>query len=108
MLSTIDPSILVAIIGAPAALITAVGTVWLISRRALSPAFPGQTIGPTSTTQAQSPLGYPQEPPQTNGYRHVTHHELREVVADLKGELAASEARQNAKLDLIVTLLKDR
>jgi hypothetical protein len=109
LIGAIDAQVLVALIGTPAALITAVGTIWVISRRS------GQATV-SSTGAVAVPLGsqpVPVEQPnlnngRTNGHRYVTHAEMRELAHDMRGEMNAIETRQNAKLDLIVTLLKDR
>lgn len=100
----IDSAVLVTIIGTPAALIAAVGTVWAVSRTGGSPAGSRDTVvAPPAATTSALPTSVP-----TNGHRFVTHSELREVVADIKDEMQRGEERQNSKLDLIVTLLRER
>jgi hypothetical protein len=104
----VDHSVLVAIIGAPAALITSIATVWLIARRAVPPST--TPVSPVTAVQ-QSYEGQPRLPegePRTNGYRYVTHGELKEIIRDIKQEMRDMEGRQNDKFDLIVALLKDR
>jgi hypothetical protein len=99
---SISASVLVAVIGAPAALITAIGTVWFIAKRGSSPT----ALTPIAPEGQRSA---PVEPEiRTNGYRYVTHGELKEIIGDMKVEMRAIEARQEAKFELIVTLLKDR
>ena len=96
MIAAINPDLLVAIIGMPAALITSIGTVWLVSRRGTPP------VPETPQTAVAVPAHS-----NWNGHRFVTQDELREVVTDIKGEMRAMESRQSAQLELIVTLLKN-
>lgn len=100
MIGAVDPSVLVTVIGAPAALITAIGTVILIGRKsAAMPSLPDQR------PPAEAATGIYPGPAQ----RYVTQEDFRAVVDDIREDMHRMEERQDAKLDLILrTLLKDQ
>lgn len=86
MLATIPESVQVALVGLPAALVSAAATLWWAKR---------------GTGPALEPVKYQ---PSSNGY--ATKEEVRRLTDELKQDIRDSEDRTNSKLDLIVSLIK--